>query len=103
MRALIDGLRYDTQSAEEVARATSPRDDTDLCYYDEGLYLSPNGTWFLAGRGNAGTKYASPMGHYLGSGERIIPLRPHDARAWLEFYGLLDLLEACFPDAVRDA
>jgi hypothetical protein len=103
MRALIDGLRYDTDSAEEVARAASPRDAAHLCYYDEGLYVSGNGSWFLAGSGNAATKYASPFGHYLGGGERIIPLQPRDARSWLEFHGLLELLEAHFPGEVRDA
>lgn len=103
MRALIHGLRYDTDAAEEIAGAIGRCSPSDLCYYEEALYLTDTGTWFLAGHGNAMTKYAQPYGEYLGKGDGIVPLSPDDARSWLEFHGMLEVLEDFFPDDVSDA
>lgn len=99
MRAVIDGQSYDTDLAREVARATSGRGTTDLRFFDEAMFLTANGAWFLAGRGNALTKYARRTGGCLDSGERVIPLSSGDVYSWLTFYGLVGSLNELLLDA----
>ena len=84
MKAIIDGMRFDTGAATEVAR-DSWGYANDFEHFTEGLYRTERGAWFLAGEGGAMSKYARPVsGGGTGGGEKIIPLTAEDARNWLE-------------------
>ena len=57
MRAIIDGKRYDTETAKVVAEWANTYDRGDFHHYSEALYLTPKGAWFLHGEGNASSPY----------------------------------------------
>ena len=63
MKAIIDGLRYDTATATKLAEASSPLSRTDFGWWEETLYRTPrSGRYFLAGEGHARSHYARNLG-----------------------------------------
>jgi hypothetical protein len=102
MIRIIDGKRYNTQTAELVAEVPCGYYSTDFNYHDTGIYISQKGTWFLAGSGNALSMWAkrAPGGGY-GPGRGIRPLDDDDAREHLERAGATDAIERFFD--VEDA
>ena len=84
MRKVIKGRLYDTDKATMVAEHTENYPN-DFSYVCETLYRKRTGEYFLHGRGNANTRYATPVGGMNWSGgEAIRPLSYEDAREWME-------------------
>lgn len=103
MKQIIDGKRYDTEKATEVA-SYSYGNLTDFHGIEETLYRTEKGTWFLHGWGGAATKYATDLGNgSSGDGEDIQPMTPVQAMRWLERFGKADELEEYFSDEIEDA
>jgi hypothetical protein len=74
MQKLVEGKLYDTEKAEEVA-TWSNGSTTDFWYSKETLYQTPNGNFFLKGRGGPQSKYAQPApgaGHTGGKELRVV-------------------------------
>jgi hypothetical protein len=84
MKRIIDGKRYDTEKAEEIAWNGSTEGRSDFRYFSEYLYRTARGRWFLAGSGGPMTKYAETIGNGRTGGDGIIPLSEDEAREWLE-------------------
>lgn len=104
MRAIIEGKRYDTQTAEEVAHYWNGLGPSDFKNVSETLYRTKRGNWFLSGEGGPMTRYAQPVGNNGRSGgSAIIPLEPSEALAWLESKHRTDEIEQYFSDQVEDA
>ena len=105
MKDIIDGKRYDTDTAEEIATGSSSgAHPGDFEYYRETLYKTDNGAWFLAGKGGPKTKYASPVpGGGLSGGSGIHPLTSGETMSWMEAHSRLRALEKHFPDEIEDA
>lgn len=103
MRAIIEGKRYDTETAEEVAAYHSPHFRGDFHRFSETLYRTSRGRWFLVGEGNAASPYAEPVVDGRGPGERLVPFSDEEAREWLESRGKYGALEAYFADFIEDA
>lgn len=83
MKRIIDGRRYDTSTAEEVATATHGY-KSEFSYYEETLYCKRTGEYFLYGYGHGESKYAKQVLGDWGPGEDIIPLDYEQARQWAE-------------------
>lgn len=86
MKKIINGRRYDTDTAKEIywwLDEAWPSNDLD--FYEEGLYRKRTGEYFLYGYGNARSKYQQYIGNnsYSG-GEGIIPLTEAEAHKWLK-------------------
>ena len=97
MKAIIDGKKYDTKTAEKIADGRSKCGRSDFGWYEESLYLTKNGNYFLAGRGHAASKYAKSVdGNTRGPGSRIIPQSEEEARAWAEEHLTADEYENLF-------
>jgi hypothetical protein len=60
------------------------------------LYRTKRGNWFVAGRGNAMSRWASYNGNTRSSGEGIDPVDELEARVLLEAYGTAALYESYF-------
>jgi hypothetical protein len=104
MRAIIGGMRYNTDLAERIASASGGPDVSGAAYYEEGLYRTQRGAWFLAGRGNAHSPYGRSFGNgHRAPGERVTPLTDDEAQDWLEAHGEVDALEAYFEESLLDA
>lgn len=105
MKTIINGLRYNTETATEVASYESPAYRSDFGWYAEALYRTKNGRYFLAGEGNAASKYSEPAegGNMSGPGSHIIVLSNEEAREWCERTGNVEALEQYFAAQLQDA
>jgi len=84
MKAVIDGKRYDTETATLIAHDAYgyPR---DFSHWEEGLYKTSKGSWFTAGSGGPMTRYAVDLGNNSrGGGSEIFALTEEEALAWCE-------------------
>ena len=103
MRAVIEGRRYNTETATEVASIESGHNPSELDYFTEALYHTARGNWFLAGWGNTRSPYSTGAASTRACGERVTVLGPAEAQEWLEEHGKVDALEAYFGELIEDA
>jgi hypothetical protein len=103
MKTIIDGLRYDTETATLIAEWGNSLPVSDFRHAEEDLYQTPKGNYFLHGRGGAMSRWSEPAGDMHGPGESIKPLSYTEAAEWCEARDLVDVLEKHFSDYVKDA
>lgn len=103
MRTIINKVIYDTNTSIEVAEFSSSYSRRDHNYYEETLYKTVKGNWFLAGTGGPATKYAVACGNMSSGGSGIIPLDEEEVINWLEKNDEVELLEEHFPHALIEA
>lgn len=97
MKRIINGKKYDTETAKELFQKWSGESVTDFNYYEESLYQKKTGEFFLAGEGGAMSKYAhSCEGNCWGYGKGIIPLTLYEAKEWVETNQSVDDFEELF-------
>lgn len=85
MKRVIDGKLYDTDTAEQIHYYSSGHGAGDFKNYDEGLYKTSKGAFFLAGEGGPMTRYATPVPTGgMGGGSGIHVLTVEEAREWCE-------------------
>lgn len=88
MKKVINGLLYDTETAEKVAFYSNNRGLGDFKSLEETLYRTKNGRWFIHGIGGAMTAYQVEAGNNSWSGsEQIRPIESEEAASFLEEYG----------------
>lgn len=86
MKKIINGKRYDTDTAKAVGEAGYSHRG-DFSYWAETLYRKNTGEYFLYGAGGPMSRYAVTTGQNEWSGgEKIIPLNLENAKAWAEEY-----------------
>lgn len=102
MKRVINGKRYDTNTATKVAvdeKHTGGFDD-----WSETLYRKNTGEFFLFGEGGPMTQYRKRMEDgSLGYGEEIIPLSLDGAKRWCEDHLDSDAYEKIFGVVSEDA
>jgi hypothetical protein len=105
MKAIINGKRYDTEKATEIASASSDVGRSDYGWWSEALYKTPrSGAFFIAGSGHARSHYAENLGGgSWGPGSKITPLTKGEAMEWCERNSAHDALETHFGDMIEDA
>jgi hypothetical protein len=86
MKAVINGLRYDTETAVEIGGSSGGGfSRRDFGYWSATLYTTPRKRWFLAGEGGPMSMFAKAHGDGSRSGGAgIIPMTPEEAREWAE-------------------
>jgi hypothetical protein len=104
MRAIINGKRYDTASARNIGSCSSGGSTDDFHFWEENLYVTKTGVYFIAGEGGPLSRFSKQCGSNNGScgGERITPVSKADAMAWAEDRGLFEVLEEHFADEIED-
>jgi len=103
MKRIIDGKRYDTANAGEVA-ADGFGYSSDFNHWQERLYRTPGGSWFLVGSGGARSKYAEQVEQNTWSGgSKLIPMAAEEARRWCEEHEATEALEKHFTAEIVDA
>lgn len=96
MKKVIDGKRYDTDTAILMG-SDKYSNFKDFTHWTEELYRKRNGEYFLYGEGGPMTKYAQTAGQNEWSGgEKIMPLTPDAARKWAEEHLSVEKYEAIF-------
>lgn len=103
MKSIIEGKRYDTEAAQLVA-SFSYGGPGDFHYFEETLYLTSKGAWFIRGGGGPMSRYAQKTAPNETSGSvAILPLTEDEAKTWLEKHDEVDALEEHFADEFEDA
>ena len=82
MFKVINGRRYNTDSATEMARVEE-YDRTDRRWYCDTLYRKMNGEFFLFGMGDSESKYSKTISDGIKvGGFNFIPMTFYEARDW---------------------
>ncbi len=84
MKKIINGKKYDTETAVLKGEADNGYPVNDFSYAKEGLYQKKTGEYFLYGVGGPKTRYATHHGNMWSGGEMIQPLTYDEARDWAE-------------------
>lgn len=96
MKKIINGKKYDTDTAKEIC-ACSNGLYSEIYGYQEVLYKKRTGEFFLYGEGGAGSKYGVHVGNNsYSSGEEIKPFTEAEARKWMERHATVEEYEALF-------
>ena len=97
MKRIIDGRKYDTETATEV-HEWSDKAPGEFDYIEETLYRKRTGEYFLYGYGGPMTRYAERERYGSGYifGSTIIPMTYKEARDWAEGHMSVDDYEAEF-------
>ena len=103
MISIINGKRYNTETATEVA-SYSQGYASDFGHFQETLYKTTKGAWFMYGEGGAMSRYSESYGQgERGPGSRVVVMTPDEVRSWLESHDEVDNLEEYFGDSLEDA
>ena len=96
MKKIVEGKSYNTETAEDVASFGNGLGRGDFSSYDETLYRTKKGAWFLAGEGGPMTKYSRPCSNMTSGGSDIFVLTPSEAQKWLENHDETDAIAKHF-------
>jgi hypothetical protein len=99
MRKIIDGLAYDTETAEficEISRQAATLSRTDFGWEDTSLYRTKKGAFFIAGEGGAKSRWNRPVCDGVTGGEGLTLVSVEDAKALVERHTTADRYEATF-------
>lgn len=97
MKQIINGKKYDTDTAKKLHRWSNNIPGNDAHYCAEALYRKKTGEFFLYGEGGAFSRYSESYGdNSWGGGEKIIPLTEAEAREWMESRASADEYEEIF-------
>lgn len=103
MNKIINGKRYDTDTAKEVASWENMYDAGNFNYCRETLYRKRTGEFFLHCEGGARSPYASfSEDGWAGWGEVLRPLSYGAACSWAEKNMTGDEYEAVFGEVGED-
>lgn len=80
MKQVINGLTYNTETAEHICELPCKHYGSDFAAHDTDLYRTKKGAYFLAGKGGPMSMWATPAhgGGTTGS-SGIIPIDKADA------------------------
>lgn len=85
MKQIINGKKYDTETAENVGEYWNGCSTRDFNYCEEILYKKRTGEFFLHGCGGPMSKYTRAYGsNSWGGDERLIPMSLDEAKEWAE-------------------
>ena len=84
MKRMIEGKSYNTETAEQVCDIPCQYYGNDFRHHNTKLYITRNGTFFLAGKGGAASVWGERIANELRAGEGIRVLSQSEARAYME-------------------
>ena len=97
MKQIINGKKYNTETAKEMGCWSNNYYTNDFNYCEETLYRKKTGEFFLHGEGGAMSKYSQSCGQNTWSGgSEIIPMTEAEAREWAEKHLTVDEYEEIF-------
>ena len=96
MKKIINGRKYDTETAKEVAYWNNGYPHSNFSHCEETLYLKKTGEFFLYGEGGALTEYSRDTWSGSCGGSKIIPMTEEDAKEWAMEHLECDEYEALF-------
>lgn len=83
MKKIIGGSKYDTDTAKMVG-SNAYGQVGDFSHWEEELYKTKSGKFFLHGEGGANSRYGVWEGNEGSYGEKIMPMSEEEAKKWAE-------------------
>jgi len=103
VKRIIDGKIYNTETATCVAGTSARLPVNDFGWFEESLYVTKNGRWFLAGEGGPMSGYAQSVGqNQWGGGASLWTLTADEAMEWLERHEETGAIEEHFAAQVEE-
>lgn len=96
MKKIINGRKYNTETAKEVGCWSNGYPCGDFNWCQETLYKKKTGEYFLHGEGGALSNYSRDTWNGSTGGVKIIPMTKDEAREWAENKLSCDEYEALF-------
>ncbi len=93
---------YNTETAEFIIAYSNNGSFLDFSHFEEALYRTKKGQFFLAGEGGPMTKYAEQYGSITSGSSNIFLFSDDEAIDWLHQYQFTVVLEKYFPDAITE-
>ena len=85
MLKIINGKKYDTRTATEVAEWSNNLGQSDFRHCTEILYRKRTGEFFVYGSGGAMSAYSRSVGtNCWTDGHAIVPFTLDEAKSWVE-------------------
>ena len=85
MIKVIGGKQYNRDTAKRLGKCYGGSEhNNDFGYWEESLYRTKSGNYFLHGYGGPLTRYATVRGNNSGWGEQIIPMTYEQSVKWAE-------------------
>lgn len=85
MKKVIQGSLYDTSTARKLGAAHADGSHDNPAYWEESIYRTNSGKYFLHGSGGSSSRYAQPKPDgSFGWGEKILPLSAEATQKWAE-------------------
>ncbi len=103
MKKIIDGKRYDTETATQVDVLSNDYCWSDFKFERTNIYRTKSGNWFLSGRGGPLSRWSVRVGNAATGGSGIRPIDAVEAREILEGEGNVAAIEQYFQDSLEDA
>jgi hypothetical protein len=94
MRKIIEGHKYDSDTARLIGEWSNDCYVNDFWYCSEELYRTKSGLYFVHGIGGAQSKYAEHHADGWYGGEAITPVSEAEAHEWAEEHLTADEYEA---------
>jgi hypothetical protein len=102
MQKVINGKRYNTETAEEVCSWSDGQGKGDFNWHETSLYRTAKGAWFVAGEGGPMSQWRRSTGqNSWGGGDGLNPIDHDEARMLLEEHGTAEQCAEYF--AVEEA
>jgi len=97
-----DRKRLNTETATLVGEASHSY-RSDFNYWEEELYRTPKGTFFIVGEGGALSRYRESCGqNSWGPGENVRIISKEAAYSWAEAHVSEDKVEEFFSDMIEE-
>ncbi len=103
MKKIINGKKYDTETAKEIGFYSNGGTWRDFNHVEETLYQKRTGEYFLFGEGGPNTRYAERVDNsgWI-AGEQITPMSYSEAQKWCEKNLDADTYEELFGEVTED-
>jgi len=105
MIRIIEGKRYNTETAELIGEFESGNDRSNWRWFGEALYRTPKGAWFTVGSGGPLSPYSRRVGQneLTGAHDMFRVLTVTEVRGWVEAYCAAEVVERLFGAEIADA
>lgn len=98
MKKIMSGKLYDTELANKVVIADNGYEPNEPEYYQEILYKTNKGSYFLYAHGGIASKYAAHVGEKAVPGQTMIAMTEVKAKEWALKYLDVDTFLLVFRD-----
>ena len=86
MKKIINGRKYDTETAKEIGYWSNGYPCSDFNHCEETLYLKKTGEYFVYAHGGAYSSFGDSYGGQGCAGEKFILMSVEQAQQWSEEY-----------------